>query len=112
MYSCHLNLYIIGDHKGSSEIIKGMTPPENFTHVFFESPAPEKALTEKADAVFLFLKDIEDLKTVLADKKETASVVVLAEKNESESISELLSPEDDLWILPLTDKELNCSILN
>ena len=106
MYRCHLNLYIIGDHKGSSEVIKAMTPPENFTHDFSRSAAPEKALTEKADVIFLFLKDIEDLKTVLASKKETASVVALAEKDLSKNAAELLSPDDDLWILPLTDKEL------
>ncbi|MDE6724561.1 MAG: PAS domain-containing protein, partial [Ruminiclostridium sp.] len=106
MYRCHLNLYIIGSGTGYSEVIKGMTPPESFTHDFFVSPAPEKALTEKADVIFLFLKSLDELKAVLADKKEKASVIVLAEKDNSEDVAELLSPDDDLWILPLTDKEL------
>ena len=109
MYRCHLNLYTTGDHKGYSEVIKGMKPLENFTHDFFESSVPEKSLTEKADAIFLFLKDINDLndlKTVLVDKKGTAVVVVLAEKDCCGNAAELLSPEDDLWVLPMTDNEL------
>ncbi len=106
MYRCHLNLYIIGSDTGCSEVIKGMTPPENFTYDYFVSPSPERALTEKADAIFLFLNGIDELKTVLADKKENAAVVVLAEKNNTEGITELFNPDDDLWILPLTDKEL------
>ena len=111
MYRCHLNIYLIGSQLDSFEILKGMSPLENFTHTFFQSPSPERDLTEKADAVFLWLEKENDLRTVLSYKKKSTALVVISEANKKDGLLSCSDRLDDVWVLPLSNDELKFRFL-
>lgn len=51
MYHCHTHFYLVGCQCRESEIIRGITPLEHFSHEFSESDSPEETLAAAADVI-------------------------------------------------------------
>ena len=114
MYHCHIHFYLIGLKNRAFEMIKEMHPLENFTHEFSESEQFEEKMAVKADVIFAFLQDVdvkEALQTIGAGKKQEAELILLADKEQMQLMSGLLSEVKDIWTLPMTDEEISFRIL-
>lgn len=106
MYHCNLQLYFIGFLPDSFNLLKEIAPLEGFSHRFSSSSSVQTDLLKSADTIFLCLEDKKDLQQVLSCKKDGSQVIVLAEKDKTEALSEYYEQTDDIWILPLSDQEL------
>ncbi len=124
MYQCHLRFYFIGHQPELFAPLKGMPPLEPFIHAFQESSDPQKDLTAKADVILADLRGIDItsvLRTLIAQKKADAELILLAEKEQVECLTDSLSEVKDIWTLPMSEAELrfhflrwqqNCKISN
>lgn len=109
MYHCHIQFYLTGAHNAVFEAIKEFTPLEHFTHSFRESDKPEKEEAALADVVFVNLQKEnagEILQMVSAYRKKEAGLILLVNDGEDITLPEELSGIEDIWRLPLADKEL------
>ena len=114
MYHCHIRFYLAGGQQGIFEIIKKMSPLENFTHEFYESGTLETSPAASADAIFADLtgKDARAaLQFLVSAKKRDARLVLLADKDQIASLSGSFNKVDDIWVLPLSDGELSFRFL-
>lgn len=108
MYRCHIQFYLIGFSDPLSEFAKEITPLENFTHTFWESVEPEVDTIEKADVLFVDLQHMdagETLRKIVAHKKEEAGLIVLASGEQVTSLPEDLPAIEDIWVVPMSEKE-------
>jgi PAS domain S-box-containing protein len=114
MYRCHIHFYFIGKQCRTFELIKEMTPLEQFTHEFLESEKPEKELTAEADVILADLQDMnvkEALQTIVQGKRKETELIVLADKNEIMLLSDDLSEIKDIWTCPMSDEEIRFRFL-
>lgn len=114
MYHCHIRFYLIGGHSTIFESIKEITPLEHFTHSFWESDEPEAEMAAQADVLFVNLPgaDMEKiLQTLTQCKKKEAELILLADRKQSMSLSEDMTGIEDIWIMPIPDKELRFRFL-
>ncbi|MCI9077730.1 MAG: PAS domain S-box protein, partial [Lachnospiraceae bacterium] len=114
MYHCHIHFYLAGGQHGIFEIIKNMSPLEHFTHEFYESGTPETSLAAGADAIFADLTGMdarETLQTLVSAKRKDASLILLADKDQTASLSDSFNEIDDIWVLPMANGELSFRFL-
>lgn len=110
MYCCHIQFYFIGVPDNLSESIEKITPLENFTHTFWRSQEPEAETMAKADVLFVALHHTDAgetlLRTLAAHKKETAELILLATREQVMSLPQDLLAIEDIWTVPMSEKEL------
>lgn len=110
MYHCHVHFYLIGDQSNLFEILKKVEPLPHFTHEFTGSSSPEEALTKQADVIIADVQNAdapEALEFLLAHKKDTAELILLADKEQTEQLmGKDLSAVTDIWTAPLSEKEM------
>lgn len=114
MYHCHIHFYLIGHSHRMFEIIKEMSPLENFTHKFFESDEPEAELAAKADVILADLQDLdikESLQMLISNKKKEAELILLADKSRMALLTDHYSEIKDIWIMPMKDEEIKFRFL-
>ncbi len=114
MYHCHIHFYLTGCQNKEFEIIKEMSPLSHFTHTFSESIRPEKALAANADVILAYLHNTdvqETLQALLSYKKESAELILLADKEQVALLSDFLPDIKDIWITPLSEDEIRFRFL-
>ncbi len=114
MYHCHLRFYFTGHHPELFAPLREMPPMEAFTHEFGESSEPEKAPAAKADVILADLRDTDAVKTVQilnTWKKAEAEFILLADKEQIESLTDILPEITDIWTLPISAAELRFHFL-
>ncbi len=106
MYHCHIRFYLAGHHCRAFDIMKEMPPLEYFTHEFVESMEPEAALAARADVIFVNLQGMEHkLRMLLDSKSEEAELIVFAEKDKMQILTDVLADIKDIWTMPMSDEE-------
>ncbi|MCM1158012.1 MAG: PAS domain S-box protein [Bacteroidales bacterium] len=114
MYHCHIHFYLMGQQQRVFEMIRKMSPLEHFTHEFFESDGPEKALTAKADVILADLRDSDvkkALQILISGKRREAQIILLADKEQIPLLGESLSEITDIWTMPMSDEEMEFHFL-
>ncbi len=108
MYHCHVYLYLTGQPCRELEVIRSMTPPENFTYEFRESAEFLEEEAAKADVIVANLRDgdaaelLDGLTTV---KKWEAELIILADKSQMPLVEHWLWQIKDVWIAPMSMEE-------
>ena len=108
MYHCHIRFYLVGQNNPIFEQLKDMNPFARFSHEFFESAAPDSALTSKASIIFANLQSTNTAQTLdalLSQKNAETNLIVLTGKDEIINISKYLSAITDIWTFPMSDAE-------
>ncbi len=109
MYHCNLQFYFIGNCHDAFEIFRGIAPLEHFSHIFSHSLKPEAAPLAAADLILAELSVFDDacaLGALTEHKKESADLILLADRTQP------LPPElfaldiRDIWLLPAAPEEL------
>ena len=59
MYHCHVHFYFIGHQHRIMDVVKEMSPLDNFTHEFSEGDVPEAEMAAKADVIFADLQNMD-----------------------------------------------------
>ena len=109
MYHCHLRIYLAGRQRGLLEQIKDAAPLPRFTHEFLESGTPEGPLAAQADVI---LADLEGLDapdavyTLAVSNRLDASLILLADREQIDSLEGRLSSVQDVWTTPMSTAEL------
>ncbi len=114
MYHCRIQFYFIGQQCRIFEVIREMLPLEQFTHVFMQSDTPQEALTAEADVILAHLPDVdvkETLEKILSCRKQEAELILLADKEQMNSLSRWLPEVKDIWTLPMGDEEIRFRFL-
>ena len=116
MYHCHIQFYFAGHSCKVYETIKGMSPFEHFTHEFVETDEPNEALAAKSDVIFAYLADGDRdgrsvLEALLGAKRKEAELILLAGSGQVLAVEDLLAQIRDLWIMPMTEKEIQFRFL-
>ncbi len=114
MYHCHIHFYFAGHPCRAFEIAKEMSPLVPFTHEFSESDRPEEKLTAQADVIMVSLQGMdakETLQMLTSKRKEDAEIILLADKEQVQVLSDNLSEITDIWTLPLSDEEIHFRFL-
>lgn len=109
MYHCHVRFYFIGSQPKIYEIIKKVSPQEHFTYEFYDSCQPDSDILEKADVIFADIHDRDAEKTVqmlVAGKRKEAELILLADKEQIDELTESLLHIQDIWVLPLSAEEI------
>ncbi len=113
MYHCHIHFYLAGQHCRPFELMREMAPLEDFTYEFTEEKEFEKTAAAQADVILANLQNIDEEETVtelLSDMKEGSELVLLAEKEQFSKLPGDLSGVKDIWMLPMSDAEINFRI--
>ena len=108
MYHCHVRFYLLGRRCSIFEIIKKMQPLEHFTHEFSEGVKADEALAAKADVILADLQDLdvkETVRTLVEAKREDAELILLADKSQTEFLSENIRGIHDIWVCPMSQGE-------
>lgn len=114
MYHCHMRFYFIGREEKFFELFRVMPPLEAFTHEFYESREPEISLAARADVILADLRGMEaaEAARILAEGKSAETeLILLMEKKQTESLTELLPKLTDIWTLPMSEAELRFHFL-
>ena len=109
MYHCHVHFYLTGQPCRTFEIIKEVSPLENFTHEFVEGNISEEKLVSDADVILVNLKDMDCKETagrLIAGKKADAELILLAEKGQLLFLEEYPDEISDIWTMPMDDAEI------
>ncbi len=110
MYHCHIHFYLTGNQNRVFERIKEISPLEQFTHEFVESSQPQGDLTAKSDVIFADIREMDinkDVHALIADRRDDAELILLADKNQIPQLTEFLFWVKDIWTLPMTDEEID-----
>ena len=110
MYKCHLHIYLAGRPCRAFETIKEMPPMEHFTHEFLESSEPKEDLASNAEVIAANLSDVDIqqfLQILLANKKDDAQVILLADKEQMQILLKDTSLEHilDIWPDAMSEEE-------
>ncbi|MCM1569440.1 MAG: ATP-binding protein [Roseburia sp.] len=114
MYHCHLHFYLTGQSGRAFELIKEMSPLQNFTHEFAEGALPEETLAAGADVILAALRDGEEentLRMLSECKREDAQLILLAAQESIARLTDSLSCVTDIWTLPMSDEEIRFRFL-
>lgn len=109
MYHCHIQFYVTGRQRRMAEVIRRLSLPGNFTDVLKESEEPEADLTSEADVIFAALRKRDRdimLQELIANKRQDAVLILLADRKWDEIWKGSLTGVDDVWMLPMTEEEL------
>lgn len=115
MYHCQIQFCLFSHQLGIFQSIKEKNPPEHFSYEFLETDILEKEPVSGADVILADLQGVdadEALQFFLANKKEGASLILLAEKDQASFLAgQDISEVTDIWRLPLTKEELSFHFL-
>lgn len=114
MYHCHVHFYFIGHQHRIMDVIKEMSPLDNFTHEFSEGDVPEAEMAAKADVIFADLQnmDVEQtLQTLVSNKKKEADMILLLDREQSMPPLGQQSEIADIWMTPMSDEEIKFRFL-
>lgn len=109
MYHCHIQFYLIGSQNAVFETIKELEPFEHFAHSFRESTEPEAEAAAQADVLFADLREMnvcETLSVLTTYKKKDAELILIADSKQTADLPDDLSEIEDIWMMPVSDKEL------
>ncbi|MEY8392386.1 response regulator [Lachnospiraceae bacterium] len=114
MYHCHIHFYMLGQQSRIFDIIKETPPFEHFSHEYMESSKPQESMAAKADVIFANLQTMdagEAVRALIQMKSEKAELILLAEKEQMEALTEDFSEIKDIWTLPLLEEEIRFRFL-
>lgn len=114
MYHCHVHFYLLGRQCRMFEIIKGMSPLENFTHTYMESENVEEALAAKADVILVYLPESDAkavVQTLISAKKKETELILSADGSQISLLSEYLPEIKDIWGCSLSEEEVKFHFL-
>ena len=116
MYTCCLNIYLLGRPGHAFDVIKKMPALEYFSHSFSESDKVDARLSAEADLILADLShmNIPDVLQVLfSNRKKEANVIILADKEQMPALcADPAFPDiTDIWISPMSDEELRFRFL-
>ncbi|MDE6433250.1 MAG: response regulator [Lachnospiraceae bacterium] len=114
MYHCHIHFYLIGACCKAFNVIKEMSPLENFTHEFWEGSKFEEGLLAKADVILVDLSDLDGeaaIQTAVAGKSGDAECILLASQEQIVGLAKDLSQIKDVWTMPMSDEEIKFRFL-
>ena len=114
MYHCHVHFYFIGHQHRIMDVVKEMSPLDNFTHEFSEGDVPEAEMAAKADVIFAGLQnmDVEQtLQTLASYKKKEADIILLLGREQSMPPLDQQSGITDIWMTPMSDEEIKFRFL-
>lgn len=109
MYHCQIHFYLSGVPCRAFEIIKGITPYANFTHQYTWKEQPSSDDAAAADVILVNLEGMdakETVQTLLGAKRAETELILMLEKNQTDSIADNLSEIRDFWIAPMSDAEI------
>ncbi|MBD5530455.1 MAG: response regulator [Lachnospiraceae bacterium] len=114
MYRCHTHIYLIGRQPDLWRTVREMAPMESFTHTFLESGDPQKEPAAGADVIFADLRDMDAACAageLISWKRPETELILLAEREQMDVLSDCLPQIQDIWILPMSDEELRFRFL-
>ncbi len=114
MYHCHVHFYLTGHLCSAFEIIKGMSPLANFTHMFSESEKPDAAQVAQADVTLASLEGMDAERTVemlVSRKAEKAQLILLAQREQMKLLNGYMQELTDIWMLPMEEEEIRFRFL-
>ncbi len=114
MYHCHMQIYLMGHQPDVWNAVRDMAPMESFTHTFLESDSPQEELAARANAIFADVRDMDEThaaKELISWKKQRTELILLAEKEQLETLLDCLPQIQDIWVLPMSDAELRFRFL-
>ena len=109
MYYCQIQFHLSGSPCRAFEIIKEISPYQNYSHKYIQSSILDLSLLPEADVIVANLQDSdarEAVKGILSAKRADAELILILQKEQVESISEYLHEMTDIWTLPLSDQEI------
>ncbi len=115
MYHCLVQFYLVGRQRWVFDPIRQMAPLERFTHLFMDSSEPDKALAEKADVILADLRQTDvkaTAKLLVSGKGEHTELIVLADKEQVELLTEYLPQIWDVWTAPCSEEEVRFRFLH
>lgn len=110
MYNCSAHFYLFSHKNQIQKIIKEIPSLPHFAHFFTESDSLDAELIKDADVIIADLQDMDiagSMKLIASCRKENAEVIICVDKRQTDELMESdLSDIADIWILPLSEKEL------
>lgn len=98
MYHCHVHFYFIGHQHRIMDVVKEMSPLDNFTHEFSEGDVPEAEMAAKADVIFAGLQNMDVEQTL----QTLASSYKFSANGESETLFPHLTWASSIYPLSRT----------
>ncbi|MCI8320179.1 MAG: response regulator [Dorea sp.] len=114
MYHCHVHFYLAGCHCRIFEIIKEMSPLENFTHEFVEDGKLSGESAAAADVIFANLQDMDEreaLRTLVLGKGSDTELILLSDGRQDFLPAGELHKVKDIWALAASDEEIRFRFL-
>lgn len=114
MYHCHVHFYLSGQKCRIFEIVKEMSPLENFTHEYLESDKSEGTLAARADVILANVQGSDAgtaVRTFISEKRSEAELILIADKSQVGELSEYLPEIKDIWFCPITEEEIRFRFL-
>ena len=114
MYHCSLVFYCVSCHPEVFDPIKAMPALTPFTHAFTVSGQFDPALAGYADVILADLRGLDGpgtLQNLLAGKKESAQLILLADREHFVPTADHLAQVTDLWFMPMPEDELRFRFL-
>ena len=115
MYHCQTCYYMITCQSELFTVLQQIPPLPHFTHEYLLSDSPDEALAGRADVILADIRQTRTKGTVaslLACKKKTADLILLADKEQAESLT--LKNDiniTDIWIMPLSESEFRFRLI-
>ncbi|MCM1266353.1 MAG: GGDEF domain-containing protein [Bacteroidales bacterium] len=110
MYHCHICFYLISEQRELFAVLQEMPRFLNFTHEYIQSDAPDPELAVEADVILADVSRMqaeETLSFLISHKKAEAELILLADKEQTEALTEAYDEEiADIWVMPLSESEL------
>ena len=107
MYRCHMEFYLINCRPEVLETLRELPPLEAFNHSFLDSREPRELPLSRADVILAAPQGGEEAVRALAEgKKDSASLILLMDREQTALLEDSLSLADEVWPLPMSRKEL------
>ena len=109
MYHCQIHFYLSGVPCRAFDIIKEITPYQNFTHQYTWSETPDPSAAAEADVILANLEGMdpgEAVRTLLKEKRTNTELILLLEKRQMDRITDFLEDIKDLWMEPMSEAEI------
>ena len=114
MYHCRLDFYCVSRHPEVFDTVKEMPALTPFTHAFTVSEQLDPAAAAAADVILADLRDMDipsTMQSLLACKKESAQLILLADLERFRLTADQLAQVTDLWAMPMKENELRFHFL-
>ena len=95
MYRCHMEFYLINCQPEVLEVLRELPPLEAFNHSFLDSREPREAPLARADVILAVpTAGAESVRALAEGKKDSAQLILLADKEQTARIEDSLSLAD------------------